>query len=403
MPAYDVYVNTNQDAGTELSSGGEGRVVTFEESVLTHPTHADGFVDGKDPVVVGDLVGVAMTGASAVTDLIAVDTEGLWWLNVVAANDLGNSAVARGDRIYINRTTCVLSKISSPATNIFFGTALGVVTSGSTDVCAIKVHQDPNEPQIDSVYLYVSKSGNDTYGTGSVDNPLLTIQAALDLCTATRKTVYVAAGTYDEDLTWPTITGVKLIGQGREGAVTLSDSAGADNVITVTPGVQTATFEMWLENLYIDHGVAGQDGIAFDNTAMTKKLNCYIRDCGGDADSATDRFIVTTQGDASNAIRIYWEGNNWGVEGTIYMVAGNDGNRFYATNVVLNGGLSTSAAAVAFDIRFIKCTILHEGVTGGNAAQTISAVSCWSETGGTFAALDTADLAGSHTETVIVP
>jgi len=401
MPV-DTYVNTGQTAGEEVSSGGEGRVLTFAESVLVHPSHTDGFVDGGDPVVVGETVGVSIKGASAVTDLMAIDTEGIWWENVVAENDLGNVAMVAGEHVYINRTTAVLSAITSPATQIFFGTILTAIASGTTKLVAVKVHQDPNEPQIDVSYLYVTKSGNDTYGTGAVDSPLLTIQAAFDLCTATRKTVYVAAGVYDEDLTWPTITGVKLIGQGREGAVTLSDSAGADNVITVAPGVQTETFELWLENLYIDHGETGQDGISLDNTDMAKKLNVYIRDCGGDGDVA-DRFLVTVQGDTSNAIRIYWEGNNWGVEGTIYMVAGNDGNRFYATNVVLHGGLSTSAAAVAFDIRFINCTILHAGVTGGNGAQTIIACGCFSQTAGTFAALDTDDLAGSHTETVIVP
>ena len=403
MPTTDIYLATGMVAGTELSSTYEGRHVTFEESVITHPSHTDGFVDGGDPVVIDEEVGVAFTGASAVTDLIAIDTEGIWWLNVVATDDLGNSAVGRGDRIYINRTTCVLSKISTPASQLFFGIAQGILATGTTGVVGVKVHQDPNSPQIDVTYLVVSKSGNDTYGTGTWSNPLLTVQAALDLVTATRKTIYVLGGTYDEAITWPTTTGVILKGMNREWGVVLTDSTEQDAVINVTPGVQTETFELTLENLYIDHGNAGQDGISLDNTDMAKKLNVYIRDCGGDADSAADRFIVTVQGDTSNAIRIYLYGDNGGVEGTIYMIAGNDGNRFYATSAVLNGGLSTSAGAIAFDIRFINCTILHEGVTGGNGAQTISACGCFSLTGATFAALDTDDLAGSHTETVIVP
>lgn len=401
MPTTDIYVNTGQSAGEECSSGGEGRVLTFEESLLTHPSHTDGLVDGKDPVCIGDIVGVALQGASAATDLIAVDTEGIFWLNVVATDDLGNSAVARGDRIYINRTTCVLSKISSPATNQLFGTALGVVTSGETDVCAIKVHQDPTEPEIDATYLVVSKGGNDTYGNGSWGSPLLTIQAALDLCTATRKVIYVLDGTYDEALTWPTITGVKLIGMNREWGVVVEDSSEEDAVITVAPGVQTATFEMWLENLYINHSNAGQDGLSLDNTDMTKKLNCYIRDCGGSADSASDRFIVTTQGDNNNAIRIYWNGQNGDIEGSIYIDAGNDGIRFYATGVTFAGGIATAADAVALDMRLIRCNVLHEGITGGDNAQTVHAICCYSVTGATYAALDTDDLAGSHTEDIV--
>lgn len=141
MPTTDIYESTGHSAGEQCSSGGEGRVLTFEESLLTHPVHADGLVDGKDPVCVGDAVGVAFRGASADTDLIAVDTEGIWWLNVVAADAAGDSAVARGDRIYINKTTCVLSKTATPATHMPFGIALSTLTGGSTGVVAVKVHQ----------------------------------------------------------------------------------------------------------------------------------------------------------------------------------------------------------------------------------------------------------------------
>ena len=139
MPTTDIYVNTGQAAGDECSSGGGGRTLTFEESVLVHPSHTDGLVDGGDPVVIGGIVGVAQGGAAAVTDLIAVDTEGIRWLSVVASDDDGASAVARGDDIFINTTTCVLSKISDPDTQLPFGKALGVLASG-TGVVAIKVH-----------------------------------------------------------------------------------------------------------------------------------------------------------------------------------------------------------------------------------------------------------------------
>ena len=81
MPV-DTYVNTGQSAGKECSSTYEGRHLTFEESVLVHPYHADGLVAGGEPVRVGDIVGVAFTSASAATDMIAIDTEGIWWLNV---------------------------------------------------------------------------------------------------------------------------------------------------------------------------------------------------------------------------------------------------------------------------------------------------------------------------------
>lgn len=145
MPA--LYLATGHAAGDECSSTYEGRHLTLEESYLTHPTHADGFVDGGDPVVfratVGNGVGVAFKSAAAATDLIALDTEGIWFLSAVAVNDAGNSAIATGDKIYINKTTAVLSKISDFETQLPFGYALGDVTSGATGVVAIKVHWDP--------------------------------------------------------------------------------------------------------------------------------------------------------------------------------------------------------------------------------------------------------------------
>jgi len=138
------YVMTTKLAGDEISSTYEGRHVECQESDLVHPTTADGFVDKGMPILMGKLVGVAFADAAAATDIIAVDTEGIWALSVVAVDQNGNSAVARGDRIYINITTAVLSKISAPATNIPFGIALSTLATGTTGIVAVKIHQDPN-------------------------------------------------------------------------------------------------------------------------------------------------------------------------------------------------------------------------------------------------------------------
>jgi len=140
MP-YDM---TGYSAGDEISSTYEGRHVDVLESTIVHPVHGDGFVDHGDPVVLGKLVGVAFTSAIAATDIIAIDTEGIWALSVVASDAAGNSPVARGDRIYINFSDGILSKISTPATNIPFGIALSTLTAGTTGIVAVKVHQAPD-------------------------------------------------------------------------------------------------------------------------------------------------------------------------------------------------------------------------------------------------------------------
>jgi len=137
------------------------------ESDLVHPTHADGFVDKADPICSATgkpvIVGVAFNSAAAATDRIAIDTEGIWNLDVVAVDDAGNSAVAGGDVIYINTTTGVLSKISNQATQVVFGYALGIITAGSTEAIAVKVHHDPSLDNAKRTY-YTVTSGAYTYG-----------------------------------------------------------------------------------------------------------------------------------------------------------------------------------------------------------------------------------------------
>ncbi len=249
--------------------------------------------------------------------------------------------------------------------------------------------------------IHVAKDGSDTLGNGTPLAPYLTLTKAFAMVDATRKIIRLGPGSYAEatGLTWPLFSGVQLIGVGNRWETGISAAAG-DQVINVAPGAVSSTFELTIQNVQIDHGETGQDGLVLNNTSMTKKLNCYLGNFGGDG-SASDKTLLTTQGDTGNAIRVYWTGGNGDVEGDVYLDAGNDGDRFYAENVVFNGGLETAADAVAFDIRLLYCGVLHDGVTGGNGAQSIAAVWCFSKTGSTFAALDTNDLAGSHSETIV--
>jgi len=157
-PAQDV-----ADAGDQVSSADEGRVLTFLESELFHPYHADGFVDKGDPVVAqtstGFIVGIAKGSALAATDLIAVDTEGIWALMVYADTDdvwltSQVGTITPGDQLFINRVTtgaitagvgaCGISKRRDHATQVPFGVALGSMTDGDEGVIPVKVHNQPS-------------------------------------------------------------------------------------------------------------------------------------------------------------------------------------------------------------------------------------------------------------------
>ena len=167
MPA--LYLATGQTAGNEASSTYEGRHITVEESYLAHAYHADGLVDKGDPCIIGEnIVGVALNDAAAATDLIALDTEGIWYLNVVGSVSDGTSdgiakALVPGDVVYIEQTPgsgCNLSGESDPNRFKQFGFLLGNVSAHVTTatLVAVKVH-GAGEP----------KNGAIDFGSGSTD------------------------------------------------------------------------------------------------------------------------------------------------------------------------------------------------------------------------------------------
>ena len=142
-------------AGTEISSTYEGRHITLAESYMIHPLQTGNFVNYGDPVLVGDnTVGVAFGTATNANDLIAIDTEGIWALNVLGSISDGSVdgaawALAAGDPVYINRTanqTYMLSGQDDPHNWVPFGYVLDTVAADKDvpTVVAVKVHWAPN-------------------------------------------------------------------------------------------------------------------------------------------------------------------------------------------------------------------------------------------------------------------
>jgi len=82
-----------------------------------------------DPVAIGQIFGVCMNDADALTPYASViDTEGVYNLLVDGIDQLGNSAVAVGDIVYfVVANTPQLSKVN---TGVRAGYALDTVVSG---------------------------------------------------------------------------------------------------------------------------------------------------------------------------------------------------------------------------------------------------------------------------------
>ena len=382
------YDAIEQGAGAEGSSFYEGRVLTFEESVLVHKSgNTGGFVNKGDPCVVGDIVGIAMSTALAATDPIAIDTEGIWYLTVYGLNDAGSSAVAVGNRIYINRTTAVLSKIADPATNIPFGESLGVVNAGSSAVCAVKVHQDPPGALVDLSIIVVSTRGSDSGGDGSWANPYASLTKALTVVSTTRKTIFMLPGDYAEAavLTWPNVNGLLIKGLDESGQVVITNTNAAAEVMIINPTFTSATFEAFLESVCIEH--AAQIGLEIDNANMgTRKLLIHLTDVSF-SQVSTGKSINVTHTLTTQAIRIYAKRCDE-VEGLTNIVVTNADDRFRFEACTLIGGLTTNNGGYAAEITLLHCVVLTSGLTIGSATQVLTYVgSCYRTDAGVYSQL----------------
>jgi len=141
----DPYNVTGKSAGDRLYGPHESRYLTFAESLFAHPAHDDGFVDKGDPVVLGTqtghgLTGVAEESAVSADQEITIDTEGIFVLTCIAKKEAGqDSAIAIGDRLYIHKSNCQISKNSGYRQ---FGYALTTLAEGTTGLVSVRVHNN---------------------------------------------------------------------------------------------------------------------------------------------------------------------------------------------------------------------------------------------------------------------
>jgi len=126
----------------EVSSTYLGRHLTFLANDITGQEHT--LVTKGHPVVIGEhIVGVAFMTEVLGTDLIPIDTEGIWNLMVYPKDDDGAIDVVAGDELWINKSSAEISKMRNPVTHTKFGYALGGVTTVvGNEVIAVKVHWD---------------------------------------------------------------------------------------------------------------------------------------------------------------------------------------------------------------------------------------------------------------------
>ena len=226
--------------------------------------------------------------------------------------------------------------------------------------------------------------------------PYLTIDAAIAAMTASRNVVMIMPGAYtlSAEIAMP-IFDCSVIGVG--GGVEVEADSGADSAFAIEPVSLTGTTTYTFQNMYLDHGDVV--GIQIDNASATKKIILALNNMEFGAGSGNS--IDVDHGLNSEAVRIYCDNGGREIEGPVNFAVNNNGDRCRFDNASLMGGLVSSATATVAEFTLRNCVILHEGVTGGNGSQVMNVIACVSLTGATYAAVDTSDLAGSHTENII--
>lgn len=118
----------------------DGIVIRVLESKIVHvdsSSGSDGFVNKGDACLVGatgGLIGVAASDASAATDYVSVEEDGIFYFPITPA-----TTIAYGAKVYIVNATGVISASSSSATLFGYSLNEDTVSSPSTTVIAVRL------------------------------------------------------------------------------------------------------------------------------------------------------------------------------------------------------------------------------------------------------------------------
>ena len=255
----------------------------------------------------------------------------------------------------------------------------------------VKAMQTQVRPPYDeAAVLWVAPWGVAATANGSLTNPYRTLAAAFAAITSARKIVLVMPGTYT--LTGVqalpvAVSGVKIIGVGSVTVV----GANANQAFSLTPGAQGAAFEITLENINVTQ-YAAKKGLYIDDTAIDGTVTVNINKCN---------FTMSASGSSIDLLHavnqaVHLNASDCLFTGPITLDCINTDDIFTFTRCNLANGLSTDTGAVAAWVVLKDTEVKHAGITGGNAAQEVHAINCWTTSG----AFDSKDTAGSHTQKI---
>jgi hypothetical protein len=223
--------------------------------------------------------------------------------------------------------------------------------------------------------IFVASTGDDSKGKGTVLEPFASLTKAKTLVSASRKITALRGGDYNESFVWPNLTGVKIACIDGNGLAVVRSIAGS--VISVNPAAASATWEMTLKGVVLKHRT-GQVGLQVDNAYVTKRINLYLQNIGTEQEGTGSSIDVNRTGAATDAIRIYADGNGEVIEGLVDYITELTDDRVRFRGYRLVGGL-TVTGAVACEVTLIECGMKTSGLTV-DGANKLTNVGCWYET-----------------------
>jgi len=190
-------------------------------------------------------------------------------------------------------------------------------------------------------YLYVSNSGSDTTGTGTIDKPFKTIQKALGLVSE-NCTIFINAGTYkgagNKNLSWPNAQNVTIT---NNGGPVIIDAEGSGRIFNVAYPVQ-----LTMTNLTLKGGNAGGEyGGAVALALYSKLVLNKVRFIGNAASRGgaiySYYYSTTATVEATNCL---FSGNSAAYGGAAYGGRWKIVNCTFSNNTSPSGGDACHAA-----------------------------------------------------------
>lgn len=189
----------------------------------------------------------------------------------------------------------------------------------------------------------VAKTGNDTTGNGSVENPWLTLQHAEDTV-VDGDTVHVGAGIYTEDSMTHSWYSLKEVSWIADGEVVVHAVAAGIRVLS-TGGIKAASFDGFTFDADNDIDGAKSYAVTFSSSTANKTFsNCIFRDATSALISGTSLSNIDIDSSTFNMN----SGSVSGIKGSYADSVFSD-NTFNATAGLATVRISSDGNSATFD------------------------------------------------------